>query len=97
MRDEAVTPTPPITVSICEDLAGHCQSDTCEHSADLVITVPDDTADVSEQPCCVNHWGAIRREFVRSGRTIHYGEGAPELIVERLSTRLVKDGAGVPQ
>jgi hypothetical protein len=103
MVDEA--PPPIVTVAICEDPSQPCRSDTCEHPADLVIAVSANTADsgassTGDSPShfsCVDHWGAIRRGFVRAGQEIRYGEGAPELIVERLSVRLVPDGTGVLQ
>jgi hypothetical protein len=87
-----------VTVLICENPGQLCQSDNCEHPADLVVVAShSDGADFSQEECCVNHWGTIRRGFVRARWDIRYGEGAPELIVERLSTRLVSDSAGAQQ
>jgi hypothetical protein len=101
-RRSAKTIPRAVTVSISTDPAEPCRFGTCPKPADLVVTVADsdasaESADEAERPCCVNHWGAIRRGFVRAGQEIRYGEGAPELIVERLSVRLVPDGTGVLQ
>jgi hypothetical protein len=92
------TRTSAVTVHICENSSQLCQSDNCEHPADLVVFASHgDGAESSRAYYCVNHWGVIQRGFVRARWDIRYGEGAPELIVERLSTRLVSDGAGAQQ
>jgi hypothetical protein len=87
MTSPPSVPPSPIAVLICDDTTQICQASRCQQPADLLIAMSDDTADPPEL-WCADHWAAVRSLFVEAGRVIHYGEGAPERIVERLGIRI---------
>jgi hypothetical protein len=91
-----MTVPPPllVVVAICDDPAQLCAMPTCPLAAGLVVKPHRKMAARGDSWWCVKHWGLLRRLLVRRRYGIHYGQGVPERIAERLSTRITDNAAG---
>jgi hypothetical protein len=86
LSDKDSPPRKLVIVAVIDEADRGCESTECDKSAELTVTIHGGTSEPSKPwVYCVEPWGPVRSLLIGRAYRITYTEGAPQLIIDRLT------------